>query len=165
MAVGGEHLRIGEKVTYSHRMLICPRIRRAKGRILKMLARLEAGQMVARPKPSRGSTGTRAAGVPTRVTGSEKLPRIEANLPRGLAWLLPLVPCEAANFAAEFRLILADREMRALLAASRQARLHMAPLSRLLGIEVEVLAPTPAEEVVADAGGGLAGGGSSGPPV
>jgi len=60
-------------------------------------------------------------------------------LPRRFGWLLPLVPCEAANRASQLRHLLGEPEMQALLGASPQARRVLAPLCRMLGIEAALL--------------------------
>jgi hypothetical protein len=114
--------------------LICTRVRRTQRRILRLLARFQVGRpMVASP---RGQSGGGGGG------GNLKVPRrAEGKVPRRLAWLLPLVPCEAANYACQLRLWLAEPEMVALLAASAQARRVLKPLLRMLGIEAELLTP------------------------
>jgi hypothetical protein len=79
--------------------------------------------------------------------------RGETKLPRRFAWLLALVPCDAAAYASQLRVLLAEPEMMALLAASAQARRVLAPLCRMLGIEASVLAPRvagAAEAVVSE---------------
>jgi len=59
------------------------------------------------------------------------------GLPRGFGWLLPLVPQEAAGFASQLRVVLAEAEMVALLQASPQARRELRPLCRMLGIALD----------------------------
>jgi hypothetical protein len=124
-------------------LLICQRVRRVEGRIVRMLARFQAGRL-------RVSATTRVGGgslAGTRVVGGA------AQLPRGFAWLLPLVPCAAANYAAQLRITLATPEMVALLAAAPQARRVLGPLCRMLGIEASVLGAAvagPADGVVSD---------------
>ena len=122
--------------------LICNRIRRVEGRVARMLVRFQAGTL----RVCTAQRGGDGSGVPrapvTRVV------RPENRLPRSFAWLLPLVPCEAANFAWQLRLTLATPEMMALLAAAPQAIRVLAPVCRMLGIEAEVL--TPRVEVSAE---------------
>ena len=118
-------------------LLICGKVRRIQDRIGLLLAKFQAGRLrvwqdgrvVQRPVVRRGQGGVRG--------GAAK------GVPQRLAWLLPLVPCEAANFASQLRLALADPEMKALLAASAQARRVLKPLLRMLGVEAELLTPCP----------------------
>ena len=112
-------------------ILIWERVRRAEGRLLGLLARFRAGRAVVRVSSSgRGSAGVRRALGP--------------GLPRGFGWLLPLVPVQAAGYASQLRAVLADAEVRALLASVPQARRVLAPVCRMLGIEAEVLGPVAA---------------------
>ena len=122
--------------------LIWGRVKRADGQIQALLARFRAGKlrvMMGAPRQE----GPREAGA--RVPRGAKV----AKVPRGFGWLLPLVPCEAAGFAAQLRLHLADPEMVALLAASAQARRAMMTLGHMLMIEPELIAPKPVDPDVA----------------
>jgi hypothetical protein len=56
-------------------------------------------------------------------------------LPRRFGWLCPLVPGEAACFAGQMRVLLAEPEMQTLLAACPQAVRVLRPLCVMLGIE------------------------------
>jgi hypothetical protein len=60
-----------------------------------------------------------------------------------------MVPCAAAGFGSQLRHLLEEPEMRGLLAQSRQARLVLAPLCRMLGIEAALLMAGVAAAVVA----------------
>jgi hypothetical protein len=114
--------------------LVCERIRRARRRVLRLLARFQAGwRPVARP-----AQAGRAGVVAVRV------PRGNAKLPRQFGWLLALVPCEAANFASQLRGVLAEPEMMGLLAAVPRAGHALRSVCRMLAIEPEVLIPTDA---------------------
>jgi hypothetical protein len=118
-------------------LLVCGRIRRVEQRIQALLARFRAGTLpVARVMGAKrtGGGGRREAAV------------APVRLPRSFGWLLPLVPCEAANFASQLRHTLAEPEMVALLAASAEARRILAPVCRMLAIEKAVLTPKPATE-------------------
>ena len=120
--------------------IIWTRIRRAEGKLQALLVRFQAGRLrvvtVRRPVV-RARVQTRACTVPRGPTAT--LPRSPtAKLPRGFAWLLPMVPCHAANFSSQLRVLLAEPEMMALLQASAQARRVLAPLCRMLGIEAPV---------------------------
>jgi hypothetical protein len=104
-------------------VLIWRRVRRVEGRILGLLRRFRAGRLWVVSGPRAGRSGVRrSVGV--------------GRLPRGFGWLLPLVPSEAACFAGQLQAVLAEPEMVALLAASPQAGRVLAPLCRMLGIEM-----------------------------
>jgi hypothetical protein len=111
-------------------LLVCRRVRRIEGQVLRLLARFRAGTL--RVGPEVGRVAGRAPTAPVR--------RAAMRLPLGFGWLLPLVPCEAANFASQVRLALVEPELAALLAASPRARAVLAPLCRMLAIEPAVLA-------------------------
>ncbi len=117
-------------------VLVWQRLQRIEGRIGRMLARFRAGRLVV-----RGEVAGRVAGV--RTGGGS------AGLPRGFAWLVQLIPHQAANFAGQIGAVLAEPEMVALLAAAPQARRVLAPLCRMLGIAPEVLRPEAVEAVAA----------------
>ena len=130
-------------------ILICTRIRRVEGRISRMLARFQAGKLRVWATERAGDGGGVPLAPVTRVI------RAENRLPRTFAWLLPLVPSDAAGFAAHLRMVLAEPEMVGLLAAAPQAARVLAPVCRMLGIEAAVLAPRvegSAEAVVAPVG-------------
>ncbi|MBV8521933.1 MAG: hypothetical protein JOY71_07390 [Acetobacteraceae bacterium] len=104
------------------------RLRHLAVRFEKLLADLRAGRLAA----------ARARGT------AENLPRL-ANLPglpppfrapRESGWLLRLAP-ESAAFAGQVEYLLADPEMKALLAGSAQAGRILRPLYRMLGIRAE----------------------------
>ena len=122
--------------------LVCFRVRRIETQILLLLEKFQAGTLViARPR-------TQAVRVGRGGGGLKGVRRAEGKVPRRFAWLLPLVPCEAANYASQLRLWLAEPEMVALLKASPQARRVLKPLARMLGIEAVFLAPM--EEAVCE---------------
>jgi len=125
-------------------VLIWTRIRRVEGRIQALLVRFRAGRL--RVMPAWRVAGEPAARLPRQPT---------AKLPRRFAWLLPLVPSEAACFAGQLRVVLAEPEMQGLLAASPQARRVMAPLGRMLGIEASLLDGRMVVDEVAPLGAGL----------
>ena len=120
-------------------LLVWRRVKRVEREILGLLARLAAGRLrvVAMPRSGGGGGGARSADV---------------RLPRGFAWLLPLVPCDAACFAGQIRTVLAEPEMVELLRVSPQARRVLRPLCRMLGIEGAVIGDVPV------AGASVAGG-------
>jgi len=114
-------------------LLVWTRIRRAQGKIQWLLMEFQAGRL-------RANTEVRVRmASPSPVLRLPKSPRVK--LPRRFAWLLPMVPCEAANFSSQLRGVLAEPEMQGLLAASAQARRVLAPVCRMLGIEAAVLMP------------------------
>ena len=107
--------------------LILRRLRRVDVDLRRLMLRFEAG-FVGRLVVRRSVVfAGRAAGA--RV------------LPRRFAWLVGLVPYEAAGFASQMRTMLGEPEMVVLLAASPQARRVLRPLCRMLGIEASVLTP------------------------
>jgi len=116
---------------------IWTRIRRVEGKLQRLLARFLAGRL---------RVVSRDQGVAVSRAPTEKVPRVPtAKLPRSFAWLCVMVPYEAAGFASQLRVVLAEPEMQGLLAASSQARRVLAPLGRMLGIERELLGfPAPA---------------------
>jgi len=113
-------------------LLVWQRVRRTQVRILALLARFQAGRLRVMPAGGRSAP---------RTGGGSRGDAPAGKLPRRFAWLLPLVPCEAANFSSQLRHQLGDPEMVALLRASAQARRVLAPVCRMLGIEAELLVP------------------------
>jgi hypothetical protein len=109
-------------------LMIWKRVRRTERLVQGLLTRFRAGRL-------RVVSGTRVGGRAGRGAGGA------VSLPRRFGWLLPLVPGEAACFASQMRGTLAEPEMVALLGASPRARLVLAPLCRMLGIEAAVLGP------------------------
>jgi len=59
------------------------------------------------------------------------------RLPRGQAWLIRLLPGEAASYGCQLQALLADPQMAALLAAAPEAGRILRPLCRLLAITPE----------------------------
>ena len=130
-------------------MLVVRRIQRVRGRLLALEARFLAGLIFARVAV-RGAAlaqGGRAVAVATPL------------MPRRFAWLCPLVPSDAASYAGQLRVVLAEPRMIALFAACPQAVRIVAPLCRMVGIArsdyvpgervvVEHLEATPVAPVV-----------------
>ncbi len=104
-------------------LLVWQRVRRIRIQVLGLLVRFRAGLLVVRATPRAVTGGWSRADAGAR-----------RGLPRGLAWLLQLVPFQAACFAGQIREVLAEPEMVGLLAAAPQARRVLAPLCRMLGI-------------------------------
>ena len=112
-------------------VLVMLRIRRVRGILLALEVRFLAGQVFRR--------SARFSGPVVR----ERVVRVAAvdPLPRGFAWLYPLVPGDAACFGGYLRVVLAEPGMRRLLAACPQAVRALRPLCRMLGIERADYAP------------------------
>ncbi len=109
-------------------LLVWQRLQRIERRIKGMLARFRQGRLVVRRAViSRVGVVRSGGGV--------------ARLPRDFAWLVKLVPYQAACFAGQISTLLGEPEMVALLAAAPQARRVLAPLCRMLGIDADVLRP------------------------
>ena len=109
-------------------MMVIRRICRVRGLLLAIEARFLAGVILT----SRRKAGVRvvAADIGARACGVD-----DVRLPRGLAWLCPLVPSYAATYAGHLRMVLAEPEMVALLASCPQAVRAIGPLCRMLGVE------------------------------
>ena len=122
-------------------LLIWRRLSRMGVRFAAIAARHEAGTL---PAPRRRPRAPRPA-----------RPRPPPLLPRGVAWLLRLVP-EAAGGASQLQHLLADAEMAALIAAAPQAGRILRPLCRMLGLRppaVLALPPRPARPPAASCRG------------
>ncbi len=104
-------------------ILICSRLGRLAGRFTRLAARVSAG--TAGPR-------RRAA---SRQPSKRPRPAYQ-RLPRRFAWLLPLVPGEAAAYGSQLQHLLADPEMAALIAAAPQAGRILRPLCRMLGVRL-----------------------------
>ncbi len=96
-------------------IMVWQRVRRVRIQMERLLLRFQQGRLPVRRSPRSGGRRT-------------SRPRSAQVLPRGFAWLLPMVPSEAACFAGQIRTVLADPEMVALLEAAPQARRLLAPL-------------------------------------
>lgn len=115
---------------------VCNRVRRVERRVVKLLALYRAGVLPAEVASVRRS---RAAEQRNRNAAMVVLPRCPtAKLPRRFGWLLPLVPCVAANLASQLQGVLAEPQMAGLLAASPSARRALRPVCRMLAIEMPV---------------------------
>jgi hypothetical protein len=100
--------------------LVVGRIKRVQARLIALEARFSAGLLLApRLRPGR------AGAVTSRRPG---------GLPRRFGWLCEMVPGEAACFAGQLRVVLAEPGMVALLAASPQAVRMLRPVCRMLAI-------------------------------
>jgi hypothetical protein len=126
----------GGVMTAAMIVMVCQRVRRVEQRVERLLARFRGGW-----RPVVGVRRGRGAGGRDAGMASVRVSLAAARLPRGFGWLLPLVPCQAANYASQLRLVLAEPEMVALLAAVPQAGRVLRPLCRMLAIAPEVLRP------------------------
>jgi len=104
-------------------LLIWTYLRRLQSRFVRLAARIEAGRAQARRRAT-----------PRAPASRPRPPR----LPRGVAWLVRLVP-EAASGASQLQHLLTEPEMAALIEAAPQAGRLLRPLCRMLGV-----APPPA---------------------
>jgi hypothetical protein len=112
--------------------LVAARLRRARSGIIALMARFQAGTL--------RTYAPRTAPAKPRAPATTK--RSAPEGPRKFGWLIPLMQHEAVPYAEYLRLLLAEPEMQALLAASDQARRILAPACRMLGIEKEHLTTT-----------------------
>jgi hypothetical protein len=110
-------------------------VRRMEG----LAARFQAGRL-------------RVGGVRGSVTPVVRV-RGERIWPRAFGWLVIAARHEAAVFGIQLRMILAQPEMVALLAATPQAARVLRPLCRMLAVETSLL--RPAGEVAAAAAVGV----------
>lgn len=107
--------------------LIWSRLRRIDGLVQALATRFRAGTLRARVGSPRAAM----------VRGPATRPCL--SVPNEFGWLLKLVPYEAAGFASQLRIVLAEPEMVALLAASPQVGRILRPLCRMLGVAASVL--------------------------
>jgi hypothetical protein len=114
--------------------LLWTRLARLTARFDALVARLAAGHPAA---PARQRARS-ASVVPAR-----KAPAAILRLPRGQAWLIRLLPGEAASYGCQLQALLADPQMAALLAAAPEAGRILRPLCRLLAIAPEGLLVLP----------------------
>lgn len=110
-------------------LLIWRRLRRINVRFQALAAAIRSG------------AHCRAQAAPRRAATHRASRPASPGLPREFAWLLRLVPWEAACFAGQLRVVLADPEMVALIAASPRAGSILRPLCRMLGLEAELIMP------------------------
>ena len=100
-------------------LLLYTRLRRMSVRFAALAARAKAGTLGPRP--------LRPLGPPRPARGGE-------HLPRGIGWLIPLLPYRAAGYGGQLNHLLSRPEMKALLDAAPQARRMLRPLCRMLAI-------------------------------
>jgi len=109
-------------------------VARLTARFDALVARLTAGHPAA---PARQRTR------PASTAPARKAPAAILRLPRSQAWLIRLLPGEAASYGCQLQALLADPAMAALLAAAPEAGRILRPLCRLLAIAPEGLLALP----------------------
>ena len=117
-------------ITVAMAIVVCRRIQGVRSRLLALESRFLAGTL--RPDVTMRATPAVRAGA-TRP--------LQAWLPRRFAWLCVLVPSEAASYASQLRVVLAEPDMMALLASCPRAIQIVRPLCRMLGIAPEDFMP------------------------
>ncbi len=110
-------------------ILIWKRLSRTGQRFARLVARVRSGEL-----PSARPAGCRARQAKRRKS-DDPTDRPVERLPRGLAWLLRLVP-EAAVYGSQLNHLLSDPEMVALLTAAPQMGRLLRPLCQMLGIRL-----------------------------
>jgi len=110
-------------------VLILDRLRGIKHTVARLAARIRAGRYTPRRLGQRPPV--------------QRKPRGPNKLPQGAAWLIRLVP-EAAASASQLRLLLADPDMAALLAAAPSALARpLRSLCRMLDVAPPSILPAP----------------------
>jgi hypothetical protein len=128
-------------------MAVVLRIQRVRGILLALEARFIAGRLL-RVKVRAGVIAGDAAVSMASAEGQRRRVSLQPNMRGVLGWLCPLVPSAAACYAGHLRIVLAEPEMQALLAACPQAVRALGPLCRMLGIERSAFVPAGAVPVV-----------------
>ena len=105
-------------------LLLWTRLGRLVARFEVLVGRVSAGRPTA-PSRRRSTRSTRIAPVGA------------VRLPQGHAWLVRVLPGEAACFGGQLQALLADPGMAALLAADPQAGRILRPLCRMLAVVPE----------------------------
>ena len=142
-------------VTESVVLMAWTRLRGLAVRFEALLADFRAGRL-----PAAGSVRGTAENLPQPPNLPGLPPPFRA--PRDFGWLLRLAP-ESAAYAGQVEHLLADPEMKALLAGSPQAGRMLRPLCRMLGIEAGLELLPPRRGVRASPPGGVSLGGAAAP--
>ena len=117
-----------------HTLLLWGRLKRAIGRINRLIARLAAGRL----RPSRSDSRPRPPALPRPPT----LPR-PPDLPRTRIWLVRELGYMAAGYGSQLEALLNDPETAALLAAAPSAGRTLRPLCRMLGVALPAFLQLP----------------------
>jgi hypothetical protein len=137
-------------------LLIWARVRRIAARFTTLAVQVRAGTVPAqaRRRPPK-SAASRAPGPdsadPANADPDAAAPagsrpgrrRAPAPLPNSFAWLVRLIPHEAATSGSQLRHLLTDPEMVALLTAAPELGRILRPLCRMLGVEPGFDLPPP----------------------
>ena len=116
--------------------LIWMRLRRTGARFAKLAARVRSGELPAAARRSASGASDQPSDFRAeRQAKRRRSDRPAERLPRGLAWLLRLVP-EAAVYGSQLNHLLSDPEMVALLEAAPQMGRLLRPLCQMLGIRL-----------------------------
>ena len=99
-----------------------------------LAARVRAGTLPAPRRRASRPASSRPASSPPAPSGSPPPRPASPFLPRGFAWLIPLVPHEAAGFGSQLAHLLTDPEMTALVSAHPGMGRILRPLCRMLGV-------------------------------
>ena len=110
-------------------LLLWTRLRRIVARFEALVARAESGRL---------------AQPPLRPVGPPRPAWTGQRLPRGIGWLIPLLPAVAAGYGSQLQHLLSQPEMKILLDAEPQAGRLLRPLCRMLAI------PPPARRAPRD---------------
>ena len=94
-----------------------------------LAARVRAGTLPAPRRPASRPASSRPA--PSSPPPSHP---VSPRMPSGFAWLIPLVPHEAAGFGSQLAHLLTDPEMTALVSAHPGMGRILRPLCRMLGV-------------------------------
>ena len=120
-------------------MLVWKRVRRSENLLRDLVARMRDGTL------RGGWVRVASAGVARAAVGTKAGVGAGADdwglLPRRFAWLIPLMPHEAATYALQLSAVLAEPEMVTLMRDVPQARRILRPLCHMLGLAPEGLAP------------------------
>jgi hypothetical protein len=112
------------------------RLRRAETLLLALAARFRAGTL----RPSKPALAPRRTSSARRLTPGPVAP-LKTRIPRHFGWLINQIPNQIVAPAQYLRMLLAEPELREILAASPRAGRILAPACHMLGIEKELLSP------------------------
>lgn len=121
-------------------LMVVRRIQRVRRMLLVLEARYLAGRVLRRQVTP--VTVPVEAGLAEAAEAAPPARQVPVRrMPLRFGWLCPLVPGEAACFAGQMRVVLAEPGMQDLLAACPQAVRLLRPLCRMLGIERAAYVP------------------------
>jgi hypothetical protein len=129
-------------------MLICGKVNKVRNAFLSILGRIENGTLRKSAVRQASTLQRRPMEAAVRqglVERAKAWAETWRNVPRTWAWLLPLVPCEAASYASQLSHLLQEEEMQLRLAAEPRLGRAFRPMCRMLGIDPAVLRLPPVE--------------------